>query len=142
MFHVYEQALARTTLVCAGNHYGKSALTSSGEGGQLLCAWPQPRLVVNTPDKLELIQGEIAAGLKSYLMGLQDWYDVGRNEALEILEQMKADQEEVLKIFPDLRTPQAMMVKPAQLEGPAGEVSAVDRGEQTEVEEVYVGDEQ
>jgi hypothetical protein len=137
MYQVYESDLAKRTLICAGNHYGKAGLTRSAELGDLMCAWPQPRLAVNTPDKLELLQGEVSAGLISFLMAMEDWHDVGRNEALEIIEQIRVDDEEVLAIRPDLRMPTAAVKTEAEkeLEGPQGEEAKLEVDEEEEVDE-------
>jgi hypothetical protein len=91
--------------------------------GRLIIAWPQARLAVNTPDKLELLMGEQAAGLKSHLMAVQDWYGIGRDEALELIDQIKRDADELARIHPELAAARALPMPP----GPAGEESPDDR---------------
>jgi hypothetical protein len=104
IFKVYETDLAKRTLLCTGNHYGMPALVSDAEKGTLVTAWPQPRLAINTPDKLEIGVGEVQAGLKSHLMLIMDWYDAGREEALEIAKQIAMDQKDLEGVNPDLTT--------------------------------------
>jgi hypothetical protein len=101
-FAVYEQDLACRTLLAAGNHYGMPGLVTAAESGKLITAWPTARLAINTPDKLELGIGEVQAGLKSHLMLLQDWYGIGREEAIELAKQIKADQDELASVNPDM----------------------------------------
>ena len=122
MFNVYEHDIGKRSLLCAGNHYGIESLAKAAMDGHMVCVWPQPRLAVNTPDKLELIQGEVQAGFKSHLMAVQDWYGVGRDEALDIVEQIKDDEEELKRIFPELGAVKATQPPPeATQEGPAGQ---------------------
>jgi hypothetical protein len=102
MFTIYEQDLAERTLLCAGNHYGKSELVSASTEGYITLGWPQGKLAVQTPDMLEMQLEEVSSGLKSYLMLLSEYYDVDRDTALEIVEQMKTDVEDVEKINPDM----------------------------------------
>jgi hypothetical protein len=92
MFRVYETDIAQRTLMCAGNHYGIPMLVSAADEGILGLSWPQPRLAVNTPDKLELLTGEVNAGLKSELMAVQDWYGINRDDALRLMEQIEEDR--------------------------------------------------
>jgi hypothetical protein len=103
MWCAYETDLGKRTLILCGNHYGMSELLTAGEKGHIITAWPQARLAVNTPDKLELGIGEVQAGLKSHLMLIQDWYGVGRDEAIEIAEQIALDQADLEKANPALR---------------------------------------
>jgi len=102
MFRTYLTDLARRTLTAAGNHYGKPELVATAENGMLTCAWPRPRLAINTPDMLELGIGEVAAGLKSHLMLIQDWYGIGREEALELAEQIANDRKDLEAANPDI----------------------------------------
>jgi hypothetical protein len=123
MYKVYEDDLGKRTLIVAGNHYGMPELATAGVEGHIILAWPQPRLAVNTPDKLELTMGEVAANLKSHLMAIQDWYGVGRDEALEIAEQIAIDDQELAAANPMMAL--MMKAKEAALqpdqEGPAGD---------------------
>lgn len=100
-FKVYERDLAYRTLWCAGNHYGKPELVSAAEKGDQMLGWPRPRLAVITPDVIEMGLQEVSGGLKSHLMLVQDMYGMRRDEALEFIEQIKEDTEEVRKLFPE-----------------------------------------
>jgi hypothetical protein len=104
-FTVYETDLAQRSLTCAGNHYGKSELVAAGEKGDLVAAWPQARMAVNTPDKLDLALQEEAAKLKSRLMTIMDWYGVGREEALELAKQIEQDNIDLVAAAPALTAP-------------------------------------
>ena len=101
-FAVYEEDLAKRTLICAGNHYGKPELVSQTELGHLTAGWPRPRLAVVTTDILDVGIAEVQNGLKSHLMLIQDTYGIGRDEALALLEQMKEDDADVAKIMPEV----------------------------------------
>jgi hypothetical protein len=99
-FQVYEASLAKTILTCAGTHYGIPSLVSSAKSGRLALAWPKPSVPIPTADVLELGIAEVQAGLKSLLMLVQDWYGVGREQALQIMEQIQEDQADAGKINP------------------------------------------
>lgn len=101
-FRVYETDLARRTLLCCGNHYGRPELVAAATKGQLTLGWPQPTVPIQTPDALEMLQAEIRGGFKSYLMGLQQWYGCTRDEAIELAEQIEADNAELAQIAPSL----------------------------------------
>jgi hypothetical protein len=102
IFRVYESDLAKRTQICAGNHYGKPELLASAEAGALVCSWPQPRLAINTPDKMQLGVDEVRNGLKSHLMLIQDWYGTSREEALELAKQIAVDQADLEAANPDM----------------------------------------
>jgi hypothetical protein len=102
MFRVYETDLGKRTLLCTGNHYGKPELVAAASKGNLVLGWPQPSVPIQTPDGLEMIQAEIRGGFKSYFMGLQQWYGVGRDEAVELAEQIEADNAELATVAPSL----------------------------------------
>ena len=95
MFDVYECDIAERTLTCAGNHYGRGELLTAAKNGELRTIWPQPTIAVNTPDKLEMLVSEIQAGMMSHLMGLQEWHDISRDEALELMKQIAQDQKDI-----------------------------------------------
>lgn len=120
---VYENDLARRTLVCAGNHYGMAELVNSATRGRLVLGWPQPSIPVPTEDTLKLLQEEVSSGFKSHLMAVQQWYGVSRDEALELIQQIKDDTDELAKIFPTIgaATPEKEDdLGPGQEQGPAG----------------------
>jgi len=101
-YKVHETALAKKTLLCAGNHYGKSALVTSSTAGDLLLGWPQASVPIQTPDQLEMVQAEIRGGFKSYFQGLMQWYGLGHDEAVEMAKSIEADNAELAKIAPSL----------------------------------------
>ena len=105
------------------------SLAKAGMTGKLLLSWPQPRLAVNTPDKLELMVGEISAGLKSHLMAVQDWYNISRDEALELVKQIAKDTQETLAANPAMAGGPRIPEPPPEEEGPGGGKSA-DEGPQ------------
>lgn len=106
-FCVYEEDLAQRSLRCAGNHYGKSELVTLADKGSILCAWPRPRLSINTPDQLSLVMEEEANKLRSRLMTIEDMYGVNRDEALEMLAQFEKDAKDMMAAAPLLMTPPA-----------------------------------
>lgn len=99
-FSIYESHLAKTILTCAGNHYGKPALLRSALTGSLSLGWPQASVPIPTDDRLQLLQGEVASGMKSMLMGMQEWFGVDRNQALEIAKQIEVDNTDLAAINP------------------------------------------
>ncbi len=102
MYSVYEQDLACRSLRCAGNHYGMPALVAAADKGKLVTGWPQPSIPIPTPDRLELLQGEIRGGFKSFIMGVQEWYGVCRDEAVEMIGQVETDNAELASLAPSL----------------------------------------
>lgn len=106
-FKVFEQDLAYKTLCVAGNHYGKTELLSAAEAGEQVLMWPMPRLAVLTQDMLDMETQMVRDGASSYLRFIQRIYGVGREEALEIIQQLKKDREDVEKIDPTLTAPTA-----------------------------------
>lgn len=92
--------------------------------GRLVCSWPQPRLAVQTPDKLELALGEVQAGLKSHLMLVEDWYGCSREEALEIVDQIKRDEQELAQIHPEMAQAIEQRIRPVPEPGPEGNTPA------------------
>lgn len=129
IWSVYENDLARRTLLCAGNHYGMPELVNSARKGRLVLGWPQPTIPVPTEDTLKLLQEEVGSGFKSHLMALQQWYGVSRDEALVLIEQIKTDTDELKKVFPDIAAPSPDRTDLAADEdpGPAGSVEADPR---------------
>ena len=123
MFDVYECDLGERTLTCAGNHYGRGELLTAAKNGELRTIWPQPTIAVNTPDKLEMLVSEIQAGMMSHLMGLQEWHDISRDEALELMKQIAQDQKDIEAANPALRAVN-MPQPPPDEEGPAGDAEA------------------
>jgi hypothetical protein len=101
-FGVYECDLAKKTLLCAGNHYGKTELVAAAEAGRLLVTWPQPSIPIPTPDGLQLLVAEVQAGMKSHLQAIAQWNGIGREAALELVEQMAQDDADLAKAHPDL----------------------------------------
>jgi hypothetical protein len=126
MYDVYESNLAKLTLRAAGNHYGRSELISAEANGELMNLWPQPHIAVNTPDKLEMGVSEVTNGMISQLMLIQEWHDIDRDEALELVEQMKKDQEDLEAANPAFRQVNMPIPPPEDEEGPAGEAAAVN----------------
>jgi hypothetical protein len=100
---VYETDLAKTTLTCIANHYGKPGLLLSATKGRLLAAWPKPTVPVPTKDTLDLEVAQVTSGYKSLLASLQDWYGITRDQALTLVEQMAKDQADIEAINPALR---------------------------------------
>jgi len=101
-YKVHETALARKTLICSGNHYGKPALVTSAMAGDLLLGWPQASVPIQTPDQLEMVQAEIRGGFKSYFQGLMQWYGLGHDEAVDMAKSIEADNAELARIAPSL----------------------------------------
>jgi hypothetical protein len=101
-FGVYEGELARTVLRCAGNHYRRAELVTAAAKGILSLGWPAPSIPVPTDDWLQTEVAKVQAGLKSLIMVAQEMYGVAREQAVEILRQVKADQDELQTIMPDL----------------------------------------
>jgi Phage portal protein, SPP1 Gp6-like len=101
-FGVYETAIARCVLRCAGNHYGKRNLVASSKSGSMALGWPQPSVPVPTQDNLDLLVGQVTVGIKSLVMAAQEWYGVDREQALQLLEQVELDNTELAQRAPTL----------------------------------------
>jgi len=113
-FGVYEQDLARLILLCSGHHYDRPELVASAKSGRLSLGWPQPSLAIPTPDRLEMITGEVAVGWKSQLQAIGEWYGVPRDQALAIVAQIEADDAELRKVAP--KYAEAVLRKPPEPE--------------------------
>ncbi len=100
IFAVYEQDLARRTLLCAGSHYGRPELVASARSGRMVLGWPQPTIPVPTSDTLDLLKDEVASGFKSLVSAVGQWYGIGHDDAVELLKQIKRDNDLVASIFP------------------------------------------
>lgn len=101
-YTVYEGDLAKRTLVCCGNHYGKSELVVAAHNGRLVLGWPQPSIPIPTPDGLQLLVAEVQAGMKSHLQAIMQWNGISRVEALELVEQMATDDADLAAAHPIL----------------------------------------
>jgi hypothetical protein len=101
-YKIHETSLGRKTLVCAGNHYGKPELVAAAAAGDLLLGWPQASVPIQTPDQLEMVQAEIRTGFKSYFAGLQQWYGIGHDEAVQMAKSIEADNKELATVAPSL----------------------------------------
>ncbi len=111
-FAIYETSIARTILRCAGNHYSKPALVNDAKVGMLTIAWPQPTVPVPTQDNLDLLLGQVSAGIKSLPMATMEWYGCDRESAFKILEQVELDNEELKRRAPTLALQGAGLPKP------------------------------
>jgi len=100
-YGIYETDGARTILTCLGNHYRRPKLVRSAQTGNLILGWPAPSVPVPTNDWFELELAKIAAGTKSLIMTIQEIYGVTRDHALQILRQIRADQDEAKGIVPE-----------------------------------------
>ena len=106
VFKHFEHDLAKRTLLCVGNHYGVANLKTAAIAGRITLAWPQPTIPVPTQDSLELLNLEVSSGYKSHLMALQQWYGLAsRDEAVELLRQIKEDTEELATLYPTIGRP-------------------------------------
>jgi hypothetical protein len=101
-FTLYETDIARTILRCAGGHYGRPELVNDAKVGSLTLSWPQPSVPVPTQDNLDLLLGQVTAGIKSLPMATAEWYGCDRECAFKILEQVEADNKELEKRAPTL----------------------------------------
>jgi hypothetical protein len=99
-FGVFEAAGARVMLLCAGNHYGKTELVEAAKKGRLALGWPEPSIPVPTPDQNQIDAGDIAMGIKSRTMVVMQRKGCDRQQALQLLEQVKKDREEEQRIDP------------------------------------------
>ena len=64
--------------------------------------WPQPSIPVPTEDSLKLLNEEVSTGYKSHLMAVQQWYGVTRDQAVELIRQIKADTDELATLYPQI----------------------------------------
>lgn len=101
IFKVYEEDLAKRTLTCVGNHYGKQEYAVETNQGHLVCGWPAPRLAILTQDVMDLSIEKIQNGYSSHLMEIENLLGMDRDQALEYMEQIKIDTEEAAKLMPD-----------------------------------------
>ncbi len=108
IYEVYEQDLAYRTLWCAGNHYGKPELVRSSEAGQMVPGWPSARIAVLTQDVLDAEVAKVQQGVQSHLMMIQNICGCTRDQAIEHIKQVKADTEEVEKLFPEMANATAL----------------------------------
>jgi hypothetical protein len=104
-YGVYETELARTILRCAGNHYSRRDLLASARAGRLTLGWPTPSIPVQTDDWWDLEMKKVGAGAKSLIMVVSEAGGMQRDQAIEFLEQVKVDNEEMARIFPDMPVP-------------------------------------
>jgi hypothetical protein len=105
IYQVYEHDLARRTLLCVANHYDMAGLRGAAIKGRMTLGWPQPTIPVPTPDALELLNQEVSGGFKSHLMAVQQWYGVTRDQAVELIKQIKADTDELAALYPEIGAP-------------------------------------
>lgn len=126
-FTLYETDLARTILRCAGGHYGRPELVADAKVGSLTLSWPQPSVPVPTQDNLDLLLGQVTAGIKSLPMATAEWYGCDRECAFKILEQVEADNKELEKRAPTLALKGAGMPEPmVDPNDPTGKIAAGD----------------
>lgn len=115
---IYEAELARTILRCTGNHYGKPRLVQAARTGNLSISWPNPTVPIWTDDTLDLELKKISAGTKSLIMLVQEMGRMAsRDQAIEYLEQVKADEDELRRIMPEAMTPGVPPLPPDPGEG-------------------------
>jgi hypothetical protein len=104
-FGEYEEELARTILRCSGNHYGRQDLVAASKEGVLILGWPVPSVPIPTDDWLQLELLKVQAGLQSRVRIAEQAYGVSRDQAIEILRQVKIDEDEFNAIRPELPQP-------------------------------------
>jgi hypothetical protein len=142
-FTIYETNIARTILRCAGNHYGRGELVSDAKTGSLTVAWPQPSVPVPTQDNLDLLLGQVTAGIKSLVMATMEWYGCDRECAFKILEQVELDNEELKRRAPTLALQGAGLPPPADPDDDPDEPDPDDDGaEDDEGEPTETGDDE
>lgn len=102
IFTQYEEDLAAAILTCTGSHYGKPELVAAATAGHLVAAFPQASVPVQTPDQLQMVQAEISGGFKSFISAMQEWYAMSRDEAIEHIQSIEADNKLLAQIAPSL----------------------------------------
>lgn len=100
MFIRAETCLARTILVCFGNHYGKPEYVEKARTLRLLMSWPQPRIPVPGPERNADDEWELSLGITSEVAIVMERYGLSRDQAIEHLEQMAEDRKAVQKFLP------------------------------------------
>jgi hypothetical protein len=100
---IYETEFARTILRCAGSYYGRADLVGAAKAGTLSLGWPAPSIPVPTDDWIQTERQKVELGIKSLIMVTAEMYGVAREQAVEILKQVKDDQDELERINPDLK---------------------------------------
>ena len=104
-FGRYEQALGRTVLRCAGNHYGRPELGAAAKTAMVALDWAEPSIPIQTDDWYTLQMRRVSSGTTSLIRVVMDERRVNRAQAIAIIEQIAADAKELSRIFPDLQLP-------------------------------------
>jgi hypothetical protein len=133
-FTLYETEIARTILRCAGGHYGRPELVQDAKVGSLTLSWPQPSVPVPTQDNLDLLLGQVTAGIKSLPMATAEWYGCDRECAFKILEQVELDNAELKRRAPTLALQGAGMpaVEDESDDKPTDEINSGDDDDPTD----------
>jgi len=100
IYQAAESELAKAVLTCAGNHYGHPELVEQAKAVRLLLSWADPRIPVPGPERDQADEWEMQTGIKSRVMVVMERYGLSRDQALEHLAQVAADNEEAEAIAP------------------------------------------
>jgi hypothetical protein len=100
MFRVYETELAKVTLTCAGNHYGKPDLTKAAKDVRLSLLWPEPFIPIPDTTRDQIDQAGIDMGVKSAVDVCMERYGMTREQAMERLRQVAEDNKFMASIHP------------------------------------------
>jgi len=114
IYQLAEMELARKILMCAGNHYGTAGLADQVKKLELLLSWAEPRIPIPGPDRDQSDEWEMQVGIKSRVTVCMERYGLSREQAIEHLKQVAADEEEVKAILPQELTPPASETRPSE----------------------------
>ena len=102
-FGVFESDLSRTTLLCGGNHYDRPELVTAARKGRLSLGFPEPTIPVPTLDRNQMDEADITLGVKSLTMVVMERDGCTREQALQLLDQIRTDRTKEGQIDPESR---------------------------------------
>jgi Phage portal protein, SPP1 Gp6-like len=100
IFQRAETCLGRVILRVFGAFYGRPELVAAADTLKMLLAWPEPRIPVPGPERDQSDGWEIGLGVKSRIMVISERYGLTRDQAVEHLKQVAADETEAIAILP------------------------------------------
>lgn len=98
---VWEEELVKTTAIVLGNYHGIPGLLEIADDPKLNLSWPQPRFPLPTPERDAEDEFEINMGVLSTVELVMRRRGCTREQAIEALEQIAADNEIVKAMFPE-----------------------------------------
>jgi len=116
IYQLAELSLARNILTAAGNHYAQPSMTAQAKQLELLLAWPEPRIPIPGPDRDHADDWEMQVGIKSRITVCMERYGLTRDQAVEHIKQVGADEAEIKPEMQQEVQPPASATMPSQEE--------------------------